>query len=216
MPLRVVLADDHTLVRAGIRALLEALGGVTVVGEAGTGHEVLDLVAQHAPDLVLLDIGMPGLSGLEVAQRLSKGHPRVRVVILSMHKDETYVVQALRAGVAGYLLKDAATTELPMLLESVRRGDAYLSPGVARRVADLLRRNGHAGRGPLDALTPRQREVLQLIAEGRSVKEIAAALSLSIKTVETHRAQLMERLDIRDVPGLVRLAVRAGLVSADH
>jgi DNA-binding NarL/FixJ family response regulator len=211
-PIRVLLADDHTLIRAGIRELLQGLNGVEVSGEAGDGHEALQLVETLQPDVVLLDIGMPGLNGLEVAARLAKLHPAMRVLILSMHMSEEYVLQALRAGAAGYLLKGAAVAELELAVRAVARGQTYLSPAVSKSVVDeYVRRTGGAA-DPLEALTPRQREILQLVAEGNTSKGIARKLGLSYRTVETHRNQLMKRLDIHDVSGLVRFAVRAGIV----
>ncbi len=208
----VLLADDHTLIRAGIRGLLQGLDGVDVVGEAGDGHEALRLAQSLHPDIVLLDIGMPGLNGLEVAARLTKLDPRMRVVILSMHTSEEYVLQALRAGAAGYLLKGSAVAELELAIRAVARGDIYLSPAVSRSVVDEYVRRTSGEADPLAALTPRQREVLQLVAEGHSSKDIAQQLGLSYRTVETHRNQLMKRLDIHDVTGLVRFAMRVGIV----
>ena len=217
-PIRVVLADDHALVRAGIRALLENIEGVAVVAEAGDGRAALRAVAEHQPDVVLMDIAMAGLNGLEATARIVREHPAVRVVILSMHANEEYVLRALQAGAIGYLLKDADTAELELAVRAAARGEAYLSPGVSRHlIADYVRRVGRdpqlveSLRHGLSLLTPRQREVLQLIAEGRTTREIARLLNISVKTVETHRAQLMERLDIHDVAGLVRYAIRAGL-----
>lgn len=213
--MRVVLADDHHLVRAGLRALLDGRPGIEVVGEAGDGRDALLLIERHRPDVALLDITMPGLNGLEVAGRVEKVSPRTRVVILSMHAGEAYVAQALRVGVAGYLLKDAAAGELGLALEAVGRGEVYLSPAISRTVVDGYLRASGTESDPLVNLTARQREILQLIAEGRSTKEIAADLDVSVKTVETHRAQLMDRLDIHDVPGLVRFAIRTGLISPE-
>lgn len=214
-PLRVLLAEDHTLVRAGIRALLESLEGIEVVAEAADGREALRLAHTHHPDILLMDITMKELNGLEAAARLAKEHPSTRVIILSMHADQAYVHQALHAGATGYLLKGSDLTELELALKAVARGDTYLSPAVSKNfVGDLLNGKKPAA-NPLDELTPRQREILQLVAEGRSTKEIASRLNLSIKTVETHRAQLMERLDIHDVAGLVKFAIRVGLTQAD-
>jgi DNA-binding NarL/FixJ family response regulator len=213
--MKVILADDHHLVRSGIRALLESITGVFVVAEAGDGREALDLIQQHRPDVALLDITMPGLNGLEVAARVRESCPRTRVIVLSMHAGETYVAQALRAGVAGYLLKDSAASDLQAALAAVGRGGSFLSPAISQQVVASYLRGEVPSADPLEGLSPRQREVLQLIAEGRSTKEIAADLSLSIKTVETHRAQIMERLGIRDVPGLVRFAIRAGLITPE-
>jgi DNA-binding NarL/FixJ family response regulator len=214
MPIRVVLADDHALVRAGFRALLQSLPHVEVVDEASDGRDALRLVKLHQPDLVLMDIAMSGMNGLEATERIVKEFPRVRVLVLSMHANEEYVLQALRVGAAGYMLKDADTAELDIALRAVTKGETYLSPGVSRQVVDDYVRRIGPGQTSLEQLTPRQREILQLIAEGHSSKEIAHTLDLSIKTVETHRAQLMDRLDIHDVAGLVRFAIRTGLVSA--
>ncbi len=215
-PLRILLAEDHTLVRAGIRALLESLEDVEVVAEASDGREALRLVQAHAPDILLMDITMKEMNGLEATARLAKEHSTTRVIILSMHADQVYVRQALQAGAAGYLLKGADVAELELALKAVMRGDTYLSPSVSKGlVGDLLNGTMPAA-NPLDELTPRQRETLQLIAEGKTTKEIASRLNLSIKTVETHRAQLMERLHIHDIAGLVKFAIRGGLVQADE
>lgn len=216
---RVLLVDDHALVRAGFRSLLESVEGVSVVGEAGDGHEALRLIAERNPDVVFLDVALPGLNGLEVAERAAKDHPTVHVVILSMHATEEYVLRALQAGAAGYMLKNASVPELELALRAVTRGETYLSPAISKRVVeDYVKRTGAGGptavaAGP--ALTPRQREILQLIAEGLSTKEIAHRLGVSVKTVETHRAQLMDRLDIHDVAGLVKYAIRVGLVNPE-
>lgn len=212
-PLRVVLADDHALVRAGIRSLLERMPGVEVVGEADNGIEALASIESNQPDVVLIDIAMRGLNGLEVASRVAKAWPQVRVIILSMHADEEYVAQALRAGAVGYLLKDSATAELDLALEAACRGETYLSPSISRAVIrGYLSRSAGEGQKAASPLTPRQREILTLVAEGKSTKEIAQLLELSAKTVETHRAQLMERLNIHDVAGLVKYALQAGLI----
>jgi DNA-binding NarL/FixJ family response regulator len=216
--IRIVLADDHTLVRGGIRALLESIPNVEVIAESGDGREALELIAEHEPEVALLDIGMPSMNGLEVARQASKDHPRTKVVILSMHADAAYVKQALQAGVAGYLLKGAAVAELPLALQSVARGEVYLTPKVSQSVVQGFLREGpesEEGSGSSEGLTRRQREILQLIAEGKSTKEIAHVLDVSVKTVETHRMRLMDRLGIHDVPGLVRYAIRSGIVSPD-
>jgi len=213
-PIRVLLADDHALVRAGMRSLLNAMADVAVVGEASSGEEALELAARERPDIVLMDIAMKGMSGLDAAAQLRERLPEVRVVILSMHAGEEYVLKALRAGAVGYLLKDAATGELELALRSVMRGESWFSPAVSRQVVEgYVQRVG--GETVADTLTARQREVLKLVAGGKSTKEIAYELKLSIKTVETHRAQIMERLGIRDVAGLVRYALRTGLVPPD-
>jgi DNA-binding NarL/FixJ family response regulator len=211
-PIRVVLADDHALVRAGMRSLLGGMAQVEVVGEAASGEEALVLAERERPDVVLMDIAMKGMTGLEAAARIREQHPGVRVIILSMHAGEEYVLQALRAGAIGYLLKDAATGELELALRSVMRGESWFSPAVSRQVVEgYVQRVG--GEPVADVLTARQREVLKLVAGGKSTKEIAFDLNLSVKTVETHRAQIMERLGIRDVAGLVRYALKTGLVS---
>jgi DNA-binding NarL/FixJ family response regulator len=213
MALRTLLADDHALVRAGLRALLEEMADVEVVAEAADGHEALRLIGELKPDVCFLDISMPGLNGLETAARVAREHPRTRVIILSMHVDDEYVRRALMAGAAGYLLKNSDRSELEMALRAVARGESWLTPEVSTRVvAAYARGEIPAESGPFELLTGRQREVLQLIAEGLSTKEIAARLNLSVKTVETHRAELMERLDIHGVAGLVRYAMRVGIV----
>jgi DNA-binding NarL/FixJ family response regulator len=213
-PIRVLLADDHALVRAGMRSLLVAMAAVEVVGEAASGEEALELTGRARPDVVLMDIAMKGMSGLDAAARMREQHPAVRVVILSMHAGEEYVMKAMRAGAVGYLLKDAATSELELALRSVMRGESWFSPAVSRQVVEgYMQRVGGEAAG--DALTARQREVLKLVAGGKSTKEIAYHLNLSVKTVETHRAQIMERLGIRDVAGLVRYALKTGLIPPD-
>ena len=212
-PIRVLLADDHTLVRAGIRRLLEDVSGVEVVGEAEDGHEAVRLAATLRPDVVLLDVGMRGLNGLEAAGHLATIDTGIRVLILSMHHSEEYVLRAIRAGCAGYLVKGSAVAELEIAIRAAIRGETYLSPIVSKQVVtDYVRRTGGAS-DPLEALTPRQREILQLVAEGHTSKDIAHRLNVSVKTVEGHRAQLMERLGVHDIAGLVRFAVRVGLIS---
>ena len=209
--IRVVIADDHDLFRAGVRGLLRSFGGIEVVGEAADGHEAVALTATHRPHVLLMDIGMPGLNGIEAIARVRAVMPASRVIILSMHTGEEHVMRAIKAGAAGYLLKNAQPDELERAIRQVARGESYLSPAVSKYVVQSYARGGHGG-SELERLTPRQREVLQLIAEGYTTKAIAARLKVSVKTVETHRAQLMERLNIRDVVGLVRFALRRGLV----
>jgi DNA-binding NarL/FixJ family response regulator len=210
--LRVVLADDHKLVRAGLISLLQQMPGIVVLGEAQDGREALELVAKHRPDVVLMDISMAGLNGLEATLQIKKDYPRIHVIMLSMHATEEYVLQALRSGATGYLLKDAAPMELELALSAVVRGETYLSPPISmQKIENYAQRVGEPSQ-PLAMLTRRQREILQLIAEGSNTRDIAASLNISVKTVETHRAQLMARLDIHDVPGLVRFAIRHGLV----
>lgn len=214
--IRIILADDHTIVRAGIRAVLEKFPGVQVVGEANDGREVLELVKEHKPDVVLMDITMPGLNGLEAAERMAKEFPNVRVIILSMHSNEEYYWRALKVGAAGYLLKKAATTELETALQQVVKGEVYLSQEISARLLKKIPLDGIADRkSPLEQLTGRQREILQLIAEGQNTKQIADLLKVSPKTVEYHRMKLMDCLNVHDVPGLVRFAMRVGLISQE-
>jgi DNA-binding NarL/FixJ family response regulator len=209
--LRIVVADDHALVRAGLRSLLAGLSGVEVVGEAGNGRDALRLVAEQLPDIVMMDISMPGLNGFDAAARVARETPQTRILMVSMHADEQYVHAAFAAGATGYLLKTADRDELEAALHAVARGDRWLSRAVRNRNLEAV----SPGATRTEPLTPRQREVLQLIAEGYSTRNIARQLRISTKTVETHRAQLMERLDIRDVAGLVLYAVRNGLIPFD-
>src|SRR3984893_12725791 len=213
---RVLLADDHVLVRAGIRTLLEKIPNVEVVAEASNGREALELVKSKLPNLVLMDVAMAELGGLEALLRITKSFPGVKVIILSAHASEEYVIRALRNGAAGYMLKDAATVELELAITSVGADKTYLSPSISRTVINSYLERVGGTLSPLEELTSRQREILQAIAEGKNTKEIAAELEISVKTVESHRLQLMERLNIHDVPGLVRYAVRSGLVSAER
>ncbi len=206
--LRVLLADDHALVRAGMRALLAELPGIEVVAETGDGREALRLVRERKPDIALLDISMPELNGLEVVGRIARDHPNTRAIILSMHGDDESVRRALVAGAAGYLLKNSDRRELELALRAVARGDTWLSPSLTKRVVATYMR----GASPDAVLTPRQREVLQLVAEGHSNKEIASRLNVALKTVETHRTELMDRLGIHGVASLVRYAIQVGLV----
>jgi DNA-binding NarL/FixJ family response regulator len=211
-PIRVLLADDHTLIRAGISALLERMERVEVVGEAGDGRHAMKLIRELAPDVVLLDLQMPGLSGFEVLQETTEKFPDVKIIVLSVHNTEEYALRALRSGAAGYLPKSAASAELERAIDQVIRGEQYFSPNIAQMASLEFARTGPAGRPAPVELTPRQLEVLILIVEGYSTKDIARTLGISVKTVETHRAQLMERLGIHDVAGLVRYAIRIGIV----
>jgi len=214
--IRILLADDHTLVRAGIRALLEKLPGVTVAGEASDGREVIDLIKAHQPDVVLMDISMPGLNGLQALARITRDFPRVRVIILSMHHNDEYVMQALKSGASGYLLKRAATAELPVALKNVVGGEIYLSREISSQfIKKFPLQHIARSQSPLEQLTPRQREILQLLAEGQTTKAIAAILKVSDKTVEYHRSKLMAGLKIFDVAGLVRFAMRTGVISQE-
>ena len=212
MTMRVLLADDHALVRQGIRSLLEKLDDIEVVGEVSDGREAVELSKTLQPDIVFMDIAMPGLNGLEAVTRVKKECPTTRVIMLSMHAGEEYFQQALDSGATGYLLKDADRVELELAIRTVIRGDTYLTPTVAKYAVDAYRQRKEGEQGPLACLSSRQREILQLIAEGYANKEIAQRLDLSPRTVETHRAELMERLNIRDVPGLVQVALRTGLI----
>jgi DNA-binding NarL/FixJ family response regulator len=212
----VLLVEDHTLVRAGIRELLRNLDGIEVVAEASNGREALELIEKHIPNVVLMDIAMRGMNGLEVAERVIKQYPRVHVVMLSQYTDEEYVRQSLNVGANGYIPKDAATSELEIAIRAAAQGETYLNPSISKHLIENYLRRPESTTGQLKQLTPRQREVLQLIAEGNTMNRIAKVLNISVKTVETHRAQLMERLDIHDVAGLVRYAVRVGLVTSDN
>jgi DNA-binding NarL/FixJ family response regulator len=215
-PIRVVLADDHALVRSGFRALVKTFPDIEVVAEAGNGPEALERIEACQPDIVLMDISMPGMDGLELTARVTRSWPNVRVMVLSMHANDKYVAQALRAGAAGYLLKDACAPELEIALRAVARGETYLSPAIAKQViAGYVRRPGEGEEGA-GQLTPRQVEVLRLIAEGRTTKAIAQKLGISVKTVEAHRTQLMDRLDIHDIASLVRYAIRTHLLQPDE
>ena len=214
-PFSALLADDHTLVRAGIRALLEAIDGARIVAEADNGRDAVTLAKAHRPDVAILDISMRELNGIDAAAQIRAELPATRVLMLSMHTTEDFVRRALKAGVSGYLVKDSAPLELTMAIEAVLRGEVYLSPRVSREVLASLVDGRPSATDSVEALSPRQREILQLIAEGKSTKEIAFVLELSVKTVETHRAALMDRLGIRDVAGLVLYAVRHKLVSLE-
>ena len=213
MRIRILLADDHALVRQGLRSLLATIIDFEVIGEASNGREALGQIRKLAPDVALMDISMPELNGLDATAHALRDRPDLKIIMLSMHATEAYVLEALRAGAHGYVLKDTDAIELERAIRAVARGERYLTPAVSHHVID---RFINAERGDAtaqsDALTPRQREVLQLIAEGKSTREIAERLYLSIKTVETHRSQLMKRLEIFDVAGLTRYALRIGLV----
>ena len=215
-PVRVLLADDHPIVRAGIRAELERLPWVNLVGEVEDGRAALEAVQRLQPHVVFMDISMQGLNGLEATARISKQFPEVKVIILSRHDQEEYYWHALKVGAHGYLLKGGSTKELEAALERVLSGEIYLSDEISRRLVKKLPLQQIAlAKNPLDQLTERQREILTLIAEGQTTKAIALILKVSPKTVEYHRAQLMERLSIFDVPGLVRFALRNGLIEQE-
>jgi DNA-binding NarL/FixJ family response regulator len=212
-PIRVLLVDDHELMRAGIRSLLKELDCVEVVGEAANGRDCLPLVASLKPDVVLMDIMMPEMNGLDATARVVSNYPNVRVIILSLNASEEHVLQALRAGASGYLLKNISPAELEAAMREVGRGETHITPAVAKHLVKGFLDGGRTSL--IERLTPRQREVLQLVAEGNSSKDIAKKLNISVKTAEVHRSDLMKALDIHDVAGLVRYAIRVGLVSAD-
>ena len=211
MNTRVVIADDHQLVRAGIAALLADIPEVEVVGEASDGEQAVRLASELRPQVLFLDVAMPGMSGLDALALINDNEPEVRVVILSMHDSEEHVLRALKLGAAGFMLKDAAPEELAQAIRAVGQGHTWLSAAVSKTViASYLERSGDGGGQAL--LTARQSQVLKLIAEGRSTKEVSFELQLSVKTIETYRAQIMDKLDIHDLPGLVRYAIRQGII----
>ena len=210
--IRILLADDHTLLRAGIRSLLAGRGEFHIVAEAGNGREALEKIKAHQPDVVLMDIGMARMNGLETTAQAKAEFPQLRIIILSMHQNDAYVDRALRLGALGYLVKDSMPTELARAIRTVMKGKIYLGRGISH--PDFPKKRSHIeskSRAP-DKLTPRQRQIVQLIADGHSNKQIAGLLGLSVKTVEMHRTELMRRLDVHDVISLIRCAVRLGLV----
>lgn len=208
--IQVILVDDHILPRAGIRTLLQSMAGIEVIGEASNGREALALMARQRPQVVITDIRMPVMDGFDLTVAVREQFPGVQVLVLSMHTTEEYIWRAMRSGARGYLFKDAPPSELETAIRKVAQGEPYMAPEVLSRYLSYRERHS-----PLDQLTPRQLEILKMIAEGKSTKQIAAALGIGTKTVEAHRAQLMERLGIHDVAGLVRFAIRFGLVSPD-
>jgi len=215
--IRVLLADDHALVLAGIRALVEDLGDIQVVAEAANGRDAVLLAKRHKPDLVIMDISMAELNGIEATIQIKAELPATQILILSMHTTEDFVQRAIKAGASGYLVKDSAPLDLKMAIAAVMRNEIFLSPRISRHVVNgILHVKPQSGESMTDALTARQREILQMIAEGKSTKAIAFQLNVSVKTVETHRAALMERLDIHDIAGLVLYAVRHGVITVDR
>jgi DNA-binding NarL/FixJ family response regulator len=214
-PIRVLLADDHTLMREGVRRILSADGGVEVVAEVGDGQAAIFETLARQPDVAVLDITMPGGGGLEAARQIRKQAPEVRILILSMHLEPEYLLESVRAGAHGYLVKDAAASELVAAIRAVCAGDSYYSAAVSAQMTDFLRRKleGEEVTNTLERLSPREREVLRYIAEGSSNRETAAALGISVRTVETHRDSLMKKLGIHSVARLTRIALRCGLVS---
>ena len=208
MQTRVLLADDHALFREGVKALL-APDEFEIVAEVGNGHDAIQQARRHLPDIAVLDVGMPGLNGVDAAREVLRASPRSKVIMLTMHKDHAYLAEALRSGARGYILKSRGAAELIEALREVARGGVYLSPGLSREVAESYLTGDKGEGGPL---SPREREVLQLIAEGKTTKEIAADLFISFKTVESHRQRMMSKLDIHETATLVRYAIRSGLV----
>jgi len=213
--IRVLLADDHTLMRRGLRLIVEQQPDLVVVGEAEDGRQAVALSASVKPDVAVLDIGMPNLNGIEAAKQITDGESGAAVVILSMHADETYILRALKAGARGYLLKDSAESDLVRAIRSVAEGKSFFSPAVSKvMLEDYMKKLQRTGsEDSYDLLTPREREILQLIAEGKSNKEVANLLHLSVYTVETHRANIMEKLKLKSVPELILYAVRKGIIS---
>ena len=214
--IRILVADDHTIVRKGLCALLDGHREIEVVAEAENGREAIKKVEQVQPDIVLMDITMPGLNGLETTRQLKKRHPKIKILILTMHDNEEYIFETLRAGASGYLVKRTAPDELISAIHAVNRGESFLSPSISKRVIEGYIRFGQSEQEEDEAfekLTDREREVLQLIAEGRVNREIAELLHISIKTVETHRSHIMEKLNIRNIAELTQYAIRKGLIS---
>jgi DNA-binding NarL/FixJ family response regulator len=207
--IRILLADDHAVVRQGFRMLLSAQADLEIVGEAGNGREAVELVASLRPDVVVMDVTMPELNGIEATRRLTAENPHIRVVALSMHKDSVYVREILRAGARGYLLKDSVADDLVAAVRAVAGGEGYLSPAISNAVLDDYRKHVT---NPIDLLSSREREVLQMLAEGKTNKEIAVTLNLSVYTVDAHRGRIMEKLNVHSINELVRFALRNGLI----
>lgn len=213
--IRIVLADDHTMVRSGLRSLLERQPDFTVVAEASDGREAVAFVEAHSPDVVVLDIAMPNLNGIEAARQIVAKWPAIAIVVLSMHSDEGYVLRALKAGARGYLLKDSPEADLIGAVRAVNEGKAFFSPAISRMLVDDYVRQLQQ-RGVVDSyelLTPREREILQMLAEGKSNKEIAGKLNLSLHTVDTHRTNMLQKLNLHSLPELILYAVRKGVIS---
>ncbi|CAN5293332.1 response regulator transcription factor [soil metagenome] len=217
--IRLLIADDHTIVRQGLRKLLEEEPGFEVIGEAVDGRDAVTKATDLMPDIVLMDLSMPLLHGLEATRQITKRNPKTRVLILSMHKNEAYVLQALQAGASGYILKDSAAEEVATALRSVSRGNSYLSPAISRVVIDDYLRmkdpNAHGAKSLYDTLTVREREIFQLLAEGFKNQEIGDKLHVSVKTVETHRAHIMEKLNLNNIAELVKYSIEIGIVQLD-
>ena len=214
--IKVVVADDHTILRQGIKALLDNQEGIEVVGEAKDGREAIKTIEELSPDVILMDIAMPGLNGLEATRRIKKKFPKIKVVVLTMHANEEYIFQILNAGADGYLVKETAFQDLISAINAVHRGGAFMSPSISKKVmTDYIQRAQGEEKVGFDTLTTREREILQLVAEGNSNKKIAEALFISPKTVETHRAHIMDKLNIHDRAGLIKYAIRKGMINLD-
>ena len=213
--IRILLADDHTLIRRGLRLIIEQHADLSVVGEAEDGRQAVALVASLKPDVAVLDIGMPNLNGIEAAKQITEGDSGTAVIVLSMHRDETYILRALKAGVRGYLLKDSAESDLVRAIRAVAERKSFFSPAVSKvLLEDYMRKLKRTGaEDSYDLLTPREREILQLVAEGKSNKEVAAILNLTVYTVETHRSNIMEKLKLKSLPELILYAVRKGIIA---
>jgi DNA-binding NarL/FixJ family response regulator len=210
----IVVADDHEIVREGLVKLLESREDFHVIGEAANGEEAVELVLEKDPDIVLMDINMPKLSGIDATRRIGKRGSNAKILVLSMHESRSCVEEVLRAGASGYVVKSSSLSDVHEAIDAVRAGDSYLSPAITQQVVDAIARPGDASPTGVSMLTDREREVLHLIAEGLSSKEIAGRLGVSLKTIDSHRSNLMEKLDIHKVSGLVRFAIRSGLVEA--
>ncbi len=213
--IRILLAEDHTIVRQGIAALLRSEGDMEVVGEASDGLEAIELAKKLIPDLILMDIGMRHLNGLEATREIKKMFPSTKILVLTMYDNEEWIFQILKAGASGYLIKDSAMTDLISALRAIHQGDSYLSPSISKKVIDEYIRKAELGekRGVEDLLSCREREILQLMGEGNSVPQISSLLCISKKTVEAHKAHIMEKLNIRDKVGLIKYAIRTGLTT---
>ena len=214
-PIRILLADDHTVIRRGLRALLERQDGFVVVAEAADGREAVDTAEAVGPDVAVIDIGMPNLNGIEAASRITEMRPETAVVILSMHADESYVLKALKSGARGYLLKDSPEEDLIGAIRAVHQGKAFFSPEISKMLAeDYMRQMRQRGvEDSYELLTPREREILQMLGEGKSNKAVATKLNLSLHTVETHRGNILEKLNLHSTAEMILYAVRKGIVS---
>ncbi len=216
--IKVLLAEDHTIVRKGLRALLDKEIGIEVIGEAEDGREAIRKAEELQPDVVVMDIAMPGLNGLEATRRIKKSFPEMKILMLTMHVNEEYVLQTLRYGASGYLVKKAAPSDLISAIQAIYRGESFLSPSISRTVIDeyLLQAEKMAeGEESCEKLTDRERDVLQLIAEGHTTRKISELLGVSIKTIETHRAHIMNKLNVRSIAELIHYAIRKGLIIRD-